>query len=84
MLVERTWNGKITDINAGSHHNFALLDVGQLWGWGYGDSNQLANVTGQDEYVAILITGQKLQNHRVLRVGAGAQHSICLAQDMGA
>ena len=80
ILVEKTWEGKIIDIVAGGHHNLALTEQGQLWAWGFGSSGQLANATGSDEFTPVRVLGQKLnENHVITRIGAGAQHSICLA-----
>lgn len=70
----------IVQIDSGSNHAIAVNAEGRAFTWGFGE--MLALGTGDEDDVAepTLLTGQKLEGHKVLRVAAGAQHSIVLAQ----
>lgn len=69
----------IQDIAVGSNHAIALNASGSAYSWGFGLCYALGNGSDEDEPVPSKITGQKLEGHTVLRIAAGAQHSVLLA-----
>lgn len=69
----------IQDIAVGIDHSIALDASGKAYSWGFGDSYALGNGGNEDEIVPYKISGQKLDGHQVLRVAAGAHHSLLLA-----
>ncbi|OZJ04137.1 hypothetical protein BZG36_02837 [Bifiguratus adelaidae] len=69
---------KVTAISCGIHHNLALTQEGQVYAWGFGESLALGNGSDEDEYVPVLLEGQKIEGGTCLGVAAGGQHSVVL------
>lgn len=69
----------IVQISTGTNHSIALDDAGIAYTWGFGECYALGNGSSDDEPVPTVLTGQKLEGHKVIRVAAGAQHTIILA-----
>ncbi|KAI8343972.1 regulator of chromosome condensation 1/beta-lactamase-inhibitor protein II [Chlamydoabsidia padenii] len=69
----------VVQISSGSNHALVTTRSGQAYAWGFGEMCALGNGSDDDEAVPCQVTGQKLDGHKVLRVSAGAQHSVILA-----
>lgn len=69
----------VTEISTGTNHVIATTASGKAYAWGFGECNALGNGSSDDEPTPAELTGQKLEGHKVLRVSAGAQHSMILA-----
>lgn len=72
----------VVQISSGSNHAIVLTKDGQAYTWGFGEMYALGNGSDEDEEVPVLLTGQKLEGHKVLRVSAGAQHTAILADHL--
>ncbi|KAI7903275.1 regulator of chromosome condensation 1/beta-lactamase-inhibitor protein II [Cokeromyces recurvatus] len=70
---------KIVEIATGTNHSVALGESGKAYTWGFGECYALGNGSSDDEPVPTELTGQKLEGFKVIRVSAGAQHSMILA-----
>ncbi|KAI8992264.1 regulator of chromosome condensation 1/beta-lactamase-inhibitor protein II [Pilobolus umbonatus] len=69
----------VIEIATGTNHSIANTKSGKAYTWGFGECYALGNGSSDDEPVPTLLTGQKLEGHDVLRVSAGAQHSMIIA-----
>ncbi|KAI7893988.1 regulator of chromosome condensation 1/beta-lactamase-inhibitor protein II [Mucor mucedo] len=69
----------VTEIATGTNHVIATTASGKAYTWGFGECYALGNGSGNDEATPTELTGQKLEGHKVIRVSAGAQHSMILA-----
>jgi regulator of chromosome condensation len=70
---------KITQLATGTNHVIAATAAGRAYTWGFGECYALGNGSSDDEATPKELTGQKLDGHKVIRVAAGAQHSMVLA-----
>lgn len=70
---------QVTDISTGTNHIVATTQSGKAYTWGFGECYALGNGSSDDEPIPLELTGQKLDGHKVVRVSAGAQHSMVLA-----
>ncbi|KAG0165888.1 hypothetical protein DFQ29_001270 [Apophysomyces sp. BC1021] len=70
----------VVQISTCSNHNITTDHLGVAHTWGFGETYALGTGSEEDAEVPVMLTGQKLQGHRVLRVAAGAQHSVILAR----
>ncbi|KAF7726903.1 hypothetical protein EC973_008198 [Apophysomyces ossiformis] len=70
----------ITNMATGSNHVIAANQSGTAYTWGFGETHALGNGSDDDEEVPIVLSGQKLEGLKVVRVAAGAQHTIILAR----
>lgn len=70
---------KVVEIATGTNHAIATTESGKAFTWGFGELYALGNGSSDDEPVPVELTGQKLEGHKVIRVSAGAQHSMVLA-----
>eukprot|EP00398_MALV-I-01_sp_L67-1_P000161 gene161-182_t len=82
-------------LRCGSTHNCVVTRNGDVFFWGSGETNQLANVPrdvsnfepvekdeeGRDEQFPYMVTSSKLKDKFVLMADGGAQHSVILAWD---
>ncbi|KAI9317993.1 regulator of chromosome condensation 1/beta-lactamase-inhibitor protein II [Dichotomocladium elegans] len=69
----------VDQIASGSNHAIVRTSDGTAYTWGFGESAALGNGTEEDCNEPCKLTGQKLEGHKVLRVAAGAQHSVIVA-----
>lgn len=69
----------VIQIDSGSNHAIAVDNKGQAFTWGFGEMMALGTGDEDDVTQPTLLTGQKLEGHKVLRVAAGAQHTVVLA-----
>ncbi|KAJ2004585.1 hypothetical protein GGI04_000767 [Coemansia thaxteri] len=72
---------RVADFACGSNHNVALDADGRAFTWGYGEMLQLGNGEEEDVAEPALLQGQKIDGRRVLKVGAGGQHSVVVAAE---
>ncbi|ORZ22527.1 regulator of chromosome condensation 1/beta-lactamase-inhibitor protein II [Absidia repens] len=72
----------VVQISSGSNHALVTTKSGKAYSWGFGEMYALGNGSDDDEPVPCEVTGQKLEGHSVLRVSAGAQHSVILANSI--
>jgi regulator of chromosome condensation len=70
---------KIAQLATGTNHVIAATAAGKAYTWGFGECYALGNGSSDDEATPKELTGQKLDGHKVIRVAAGAQHSMVLA-----
>jgi regulator of chromosome condensation len=70
---------KVVEISTGTNHSVATTENGTAYTWGFGECYALGNGSSDDEPIPTELTGQKLEGHKVIRVSAGAQHSMVLA-----
>ncbi|KAJ2398101.1 hypothetical protein GGI23_003308 [Coemansia sp. RSA 2559] len=66
----------IADIACGTNHNLALAADGKAYTWGFGEMLQLGNGEEEDIEQPTLLQGQKIEGKKILKVGAGGQHSV--------
>lgn len=71
----------VVQIATGTNHSVATTSSGKAYTWGFGECYALGNGSSDDEPVPTELTGQKLEGHKVIRVSAGAQHSMVLANN---
>lgn len=69
----------VVQIATGTNHSVATTSSGKAYTWGFGECYALGNGSSDDEPIPTELTGQKLEGHKVIRVSAGAQHSMVLA-----
>ncbi|KAI8085986.1 regulator of chromosome condensation 1/beta-lactamase-inhibitor protein II [Halteromyces radiatus] len=72
----------VIQISSGSNHALVTTESGKAYAWGFGEMYALGNGSDEDEPVPCEVTGQKLEGHKVIRVSAGAQHSVILANSL--
>lgn len=70
----------IIQLDSGSYHAIAVDGDGDAFSWGFGEMLALGTGTEEDAPEPYLLTGKKLEGFIVLRVAAGAQHSLVLAR----
>ncbi|KAL1918298.1 uncharacterized protein VTP21DRAFT_2958 [Calcarisporiella thermophila] len=69
-------------IAVGTHHSLALTREGEVYSWGFGENGALGTGKEEDEITPQKIVGKRLEGYKVIRVSAGAQHSIVLARKL--
>ncbi|KAF9570613.1 hypothetical protein EC968_001638 [Mortierella alpina] len=69
----------IKAISVGGNHTLALSEDGDVYAWGFGEMLACGNGEEEDVETPLKLTGQKIENHRVVGVAAGGQHSVILA-----
>ncbi|KAG0199388.1 hypothetical protein BGX28_007341 [Mortierella sp. GBA30] len=69
----------IKAISVGGNHTLALSEEGDVYAWGFGEMLACGNGEEEDVEKPLKLTGQKIENHRVVCVAAGGQHSVILA-----
>lgn len=72
----------VIGIASGTNHSLAWTKKGKGFAWGFGTEYQLGNGEEQDENKPCGITGQQLEGRRIVQLGAGAQYSVALVQDI--
>ncbi|CAO3656133.1 unnamed protein product [Mucor hiemalis] len=70
---------EVIEVATGTNHIVATTKSGKAYTWGFGECYALGNGSSDDEPIPTELTGQKLEGHKVIRVSAGAQHSMVLA-----
>ena len=70
-------NLKIVDIAAGTDHNLALDQYGNLWAWGRNDFGQLGDGTKTNSNVPIQI----MKGHKFKKISAGNNCSAAIDED---
>ncbi|CAH1396649.1 unnamed protein product [Nezara viridula] len=78
-LVKIPNDEKCSDISCGSTASFAVTESGKLYSWGM-EALQLGVGDG-DKVEPTLVTGKQLEKRDVIKVAAGAQHTIIIAKD---
>jgi len=69
----------IIQITSGTYHNFALSNLGKVYGWGSNDSFELANGLEGNQNLPTLTTFAQLQpGETITRVESGGFHSLAL------
>ncbi|KAF9352831.1 hypothetical protein BGX26_009368 [Mortierella sp. AD094] len=69
----------IEAISVGGNHTLALSTDGDVYAWGFGEMLACGNGEEEDVETPLKLTGQQIENCRVLKVAAGGQHSVILA-----
>ncbi|KAG0308602.1 hypothetical protein BGZ98_007456 [Dissophora globulifera] len=69
----------IKSISVGGNHTLALSQTGDVYAWGYGEMLACGNGEEEDVQKPLKLTGQQIENCRVVKVAAGGQHSVILA-----
>ncbi|KAF9995036.1 hypothetical protein BGZ65_009332 [Modicella reniformis] len=69
----------IKAISVGDNHTLALTRSGDVYAWGYGEMLACGNGEEEDVEKPLKLTGQQIENCRILKVAAGGQHSVILA-----
>jgi regulator of chromosome condensation len=84
---ERLGLRRITHVNAGKHHSFALDSAGTVWAWGLNGNRQCGISTDRSEAHEDLITvptpvdglhPDQHDGHRVVQISGGEFHSLFL------
>ncbi|XP_065205773.1 regulator of chromosome condensation-like [Planococcus citri] len=73
-------NEEITSISCGSCVSFALTREGEAYGWGMGTTYQLGKGSKKDNHEPKLVSGEQMQDYKIIKVCSGAQHTVFLAQ----
>ena len=68
---------KIVDIAAGTDHNLALDQQGNLWAWGRNDYGQVGNGTTIDQPTPVQI----MRGHKFKKISAGDTCSAAIDED---
>jgi len=74
----------VVDVSCGEVHTLVCTKFGKIFSFGSGDLMQLGNGEEEDEKVPYLLQGQQVVDRIVTQVGAGSQHSVCLAREKNA
>ncbi|XP_058052192.1 regulator of chromosome condensation [Ahaetulla prasina] len=72
---------KSTSVACGERVGFAVTEDGHAFAWGMGSNLQLATGDEEDLWSPVQMSGQQLENRRVLSVTAGGQHTVLLVKD---
>jgi len=78
-----TLNGtKCVDVSCSLNVSYAVTENGNLFAWGMGTTGQLGRGKDEDDaWAPNQMTGQQLENGKVLAVSCGGQHTVILARD---
>ncbi|KAF9116938.1 radical S-adenosyl methionine domain-containing protein 1 [Mortierella sp. AM989] len=68
----------IQSISVGGNHTLALSKDGDVYAWGFGEMLACGNGLEVDVEKPLKLTGQQIENRRILKVAAGGQHSVIL------
>ncbi|XP_072890854.1 regulator of chromosome condensation isoform X2 [Hemitrygon akajei] len=71
----------ITDVACGASVSYAISKDGRAFAWGMGTNFQLSTGNEEDEWSPIQMTGQQLENRKVLSISSGGQHTVLLVAD---
>ncbi|KAG0345617.1 hypothetical protein BG004_003461 [Podila humilis] len=69
----------IKAISVGGNHTLALSQAGDVYAWGFGEMLACGNAEEEDVPKPLKLTGQQINDRRVIQVAAGGQHSVILA-----
>ncbi|XP_063167952.1 regulator of chromosome condensation [Candoia aspera] len=72
---------KSSSVACGERVGCAVTEDGRAFGWGMGSNLQLATGDEEDVWSPVQMSGQQLENRRVLSVTAGGQHTVLLVKD---
>ncbi|KAI9225224.1 MAG: regulator of chromosome condensation 1/beta-lactamase-inhibitor protein II [Piptocephalis tieghemiana] len=70
---------QIQGVACGTHHTAAVDSSGTAWCWGYAEQWATGTADEEDTVEPTKLTGSRLVDRRVLRIGAGGHHTILLA-----
>ncbi|KAI8068615.1 regulator of chromosome condensation 1/beta-lactamase-inhibitor protein II [Gongronella butleri] len=70
----------VASVACGREHSLAVLEDGSCYAWGQGEKGQLGQDDNDDRYTPVLITGEDINDMKVVRADAGAQFTILLAE----
>ncbi|XP_045583192.1 regulator of chromosome condensation [Procambarus clarkii] len=70
---------KAISVSAGECVSLVVMESGDVYGFGMGTNNQLAQGDEDDQLVPVKLTGKQLVDRRVVDAVAGGQHTIILA-----
>ncbi|XP_069959972.1 regulator of chromosome condensation-like isoform X1 [Cherax quadricarinatus] len=70
---------KAINVSAGECVSLVVMESGDVYGFGMGTNNQLAQGNEEDQLVPVKLTGNQLAQRRVVAAAAGGQHTIILA-----
>ncbi|KAF9586185.1 hypothetical protein BGW38_008810 [Lunasporangiospora selenospora] len=70
---------KIKSISIGGNHTLALSEDGDVYAWGFGEMYACGNGEEEDVETPQKVSGQQIQDSRVIKVAGGGQHSVILA-----
>ncbi|XP_007439901.1 regulator of chromosome condensation [Python bivittatus] len=72
---------KSSSVACGERVGYAVTEDGHAFAWGMGSNLQLATGDEEDVWSPVQMSGQQLENRRVLSVTAGGQHTVLLVKD---
>lgn len=70
---------KATSVSAGECVSLVVVEGGQVFGFGMGTNNQLAQGDEEDQLVPVPLGGKQLAERAVVAAQAGGQHTVLLA-----
>ena len=79
---------KVLDVACGKFHSVALLESGEVWGWGRNHKNQLGDTdekSGKAPTIASFVPTRVngLQNKKVVKLAAGDMFSVFVVDELG-
>ncbi|XP_041985672.1 regulator of chromosome condensation-like isoform X2 [Aricia agestis] len=83
-IVPKLQNKKCVSISTGTSNSFAVTDTGEVYGWGMGSEGQLGTGKSNDENAPCPAVLAAVSGRVPIRVAAGGQHTVLLAEDPNA
>jgi alpha-tubulin suppressor-like RCC1 family protein len=71
----------VVELAAGNSHCLARSSTGLVYGWGYNGNYEIGVGDTTQRTTPVAITGGGLSGKNVISIGAGANHSVALADD---
>ncbi|XP_071515254.1 regulator of chromosome condensation-like isoform X1 [Panulirus ornatus] len=77
--IESLVGQKAIRVSAGECVSLVVMESGDVYGFGMGTNNQLAQGDEEDQLLPVKLSGKQLEERRVVAAEAGGQHTILLA-----
>uniref|UniRef100_A0A2K6UYZ8 Regulator of chromosome condensation n=1 Tax=Saimiri boliviensis boliviensis TaxID=39432 RepID=A0A2K6UYZ8_SAIBB len=71
----------VSSVACGASVGYAVTKDGCVFTWGMGTNYQLGTGQDEDTWSPVEMTGKQLENHVVLPVSSGGQHTVLLVKD---
>ena len=76
--------GRITFVNSGENHSFAIDTKGQVWSWGlnnYGQTGIEEDVGESNSVISVPTIVKALSGYKIVQLAGGNHHSIALTAE---